>query len=195
MGQRGGKVRASHQELVDPVGGLTAFGDGPDDQALPARHVARSEDLGIFVLLDSFDSHVLGPVEIDAKLLEQTPFLRARRNPSQAGPGPPGKPSPCPVSRRTGTAVTCFHFDIDGLEARRHGPFSPRKRLVLIEYSRPPPSSWAEETRKTFDHCGHGFDGAVGHRAGAGRSRTDGRSCIRGGEPSPGSRPPCRRRR
>ena len=40
-------------------------------------------------------------------------------------------------------------------------PFSPRNRLVLIEYSRTPPSSWAEETRKTFDHCGQGFVGVA----------------------------------
>ena len=38
-------------------------------------------------------------------------------------------------------------------------PSSPRNRLVLIEYSRTPPSSWAEETRKTFDHWGQGLAG------------------------------------
>ena len=31
---------------------------------------------------------------------------------------------------------------------------------MLIEYSRMPPSSWAEETRKTFDHWGQGLVGA-----------------------------------
>ncbi len=30
---------------------------------------------------------------------------------------------------------------------------------MLIEYSRTPPSSWAEDTRKTLDHCGHGLPG------------------------------------
>ena len=32
---------------------------------------------------------------------------------------------------------------------------------MLIEYSRTPPSSWAEETRKTFDHCGQGLSGVA----------------------------------
>ena len=39
-------------------------------------------------------------------------------------------------------------------------PFSPRNRRVLIEYSRMPPSSWADETRKTLDHWGQGLAGA-----------------------------------
>ena len=30
----------------------------------------------------------------------------------------------------------------------------------MIEYSRMPPSSWAEETRKTLDHWGQGLVGA-----------------------------------
>ena len=33
---------------------------------------------------------------------------------------------------------------------------------MLIEYSRTPPSSCAEETRKTFDHWGQGFVGVRG---------------------------------
>ena len=40
---------------------------------------------------------------------------------------------------------------------------------MLIEYSRTPPSSWAEETRKTFDHWGQGFVGV----AAVGRSGHD----------------------
>jgi len=45
-------------------------------------------------------------------------------------------------------------------------PPSPTNRRVLMAYSRIPPSSCAEETRKTFDHWGQGF---VGVRLSGGR--------------------------
>ena len=50
---------------------------------------------------------------------------------------------------------------------------------MWIAYSRMPPSSWAEETRKTFDHWGQGFDGepAVG-RAGDDLELVDARAAL-----------------
>ena len=66
---------------------------------------------------------------------------------------------------------------------------------MLIEYSRMPPSSWAEETRKTLDHWGQGLVGfaAVGG-PGDDLELVDA-LCSAGDGRSPGSRRRCRRRR
>ena len=73
-----GQVGAAHQVFVDSGGGMAAFGDRPDYQALAAGHVAGGEDLGhagrlgVRVGLD-----IAGPVQLNAELLDQLVALGA----------------------------------------------------------------------------------------------------------------------
>ena len=78
--QGGGKLRRAHEEFVDRPGGVAAFGDGPDDQALAARHVAGGEDLGDAGPLVGVGLDVAHRVELDAELLEQ-PFFSGPTKP------------------------------------------------------------------------------------------------------------------
>ncbi len=39
-----GEVGGAHEELIDAAGGLTAFGDSPDDEGLTASHITCGED-------------------------------------------------------------------------------------------------------------------------------------------------------
>ena len=142
------------------VRGLAAFGDGPDDQALAAGHVAGGEDLGNIVRLSCVGLDVPTLSSSTPSCSSMPLSSRGRRSPSPAGRARPDKPARSRGSRRI-RAGRCSSSARPGpSRARRRRPFSPWNRLVMIEYSRSPPSSWADETRKMFDHCGQGLFGA-----------------------------------
>ena len=123
------------------------------------------------------------------------PCARGRRSPSPAGRGRRDRSSRCRGSRRTACGRSSVFISTRTVSSAVTRPSSPRNRLVLIAYSRTPPSSWAEETRKTFDHCGQGFVGvAVVGRAGDDLELVDAARSPGGGR-CPGSRRRCRRRR
>ena len=67
---------AAHQELVDPGCGVSAFCNGPDDQALATCHVASGEDFfDVRLLAVSVGFDIPSPVQLNAKLLhELIPF-------------------------------------------------------------------------------------------------------------------------
>ncbi len=60
----------THEELIDAPGGLAAFADGPDDEALSAANVAGGKDAGdaggvVFVAGD-----IAAGIELEPKLAD-----------------------------------------------------------------------------------------------------------------------------
>ena len=113
--------------------------------------------LGTLVRLRASDLTLPDCVELDAELFE---------HPISLGPDEPHRQQ----DEVGGVNVLCawlfdelrppvldFHLDSGPSRADLTRPFLPLNRLVMIEYLRLPPSSWADETRKTLDHCGHGL--------------------------------------
>ena len=159
MVERPGQVGRSHQVFIDIIGRVPALGDGPDDQALAPGHVAGREHLGHARLLASVGLDVAHPIELDAKLFEHAVAF---------GPGEPHRQqNQIGGVNLLGTryldklrpAVLDFRLDATVSSAFTR-PFLPWNLLVMIEYSRTPPSSWADDTRNTLDHWGQGLPSA-----------------------------------
>src|SRR5262245_22429224 len=72
------QIRPPHQVLVHALRGLTAFGDGPDDQGLAAGHVARGEDARNACHLVLVGPNIATLRELEAKLLNRARLLRAK---------------------------------------------------------------------------------------------------------------------
>src|SRR5450755_4636646 len=60
--------------FVDCLCGTTAFGDRPDDERLPAAHIARGENTGDGTRIISLGGNIPASVERYAELLDHTQF-------------------------------------------------------------------------------------------------------------------------
>ena len=113
--------------------------------------------LGTLVRLPA--SHLTFPicVELDPELFEHPISFRAGESHRQQDE----------IGRENGlcawlfdelnSPVVRFHFDSGGLELVDPAVLAPES-LGHDRVVRLPPSSWADETRKTLDHCGQGLD-------------------------------------
>src|SRR5690606_22553052 len=128
----------AHQRFVDGPGGLAAFADRPDDEALPAAHVAAGEDVRLARGVASrAGGDIAASVQSDARAVEQTAALgagEAHREQDQVGP------------QREFAAFDLVHasvtpFDAHAFEAgdftvlgnhalRQHGPVAVHAFLV-----------------------------------------------------------------
>ena len=180
------------QPRVDARGDAAAVGDGPHDERLPARRVARRRRRPARSSLRSRPSARCRARRARARAARRSRAAPAPRSPSPGAPARTGRDSSVPGSGLilppSSTARCASSADdaaaLAAERARRHRPVARR---------RPPPAS--VDVRRTSGHSGHGLRRQA-HERGL-RHQLE----LRSRSPRPGARPsrrspiPCRRRR
>ena len=149
--------------------------------------------LGIFVRLVRVGLDVFSPVELDAELFEQAVLLGPDEAHRQQDKIRRINPLGARNLHELEPAVVRLHLNLDRLECADAAVLAQEPPGVDRVFANSPllmRRGDAEDVRPLRP----GIVGAA-RPAGAGRSRTDGRSCSPGGAPCPGSRRRCRRRR